>query len=191
VTSTTASETGSTSPSVVTSDPLLKVLADLSEYFDETALLEAAMVGEDASPSAVPDKGIWVDSVLNKLEHSKTVKLLKLCHQNVLGIGVYRLKMTPVLDAIMTKDDRSEDGWRIIVELSSDTVRVAHRRRELIMDTTTMKPSDDTLSWELSMMLSSDMENVTAVSLRITEVGVHSAEGQKVKERLAGGNLIL
>jgi len=101
-------------------DRLLGTLETLAAYFSETAMLEEAVKNETPNPSDTPDKGLWVESVLTKLEEqgSKTCKLLKLGHQNVLGIGVYKLKTTPLLEDIMTKDNRAENGWRIRLDLA-------------------------------------------------------------------------
>jgi hypothetical protein len=174
-------------------DSIMSVMSTLASFFREEDTLASFDYPE---ASSAPDKQPLVSSLLEHLlknnPNSRVVAVLRLTHQGVLLNGVVAMKSTPVLRDVMTKDDRSDRGWRIKVVLGEDTVQVIHRRREIIAYPPEPEGAvADMLSWELGITVSPEMDVVHAVSLRCTEVEAASERGAMLKRKLAGGDLIL
>lgn len=100
---------------------LVNNLEVLAEYFGETEIVNDAIKSVQDSDSGAmsisntPDKSLYVGSLFTRLEevNSKTVKLLKLGHQNCLFMGIVKMKtMEGPLAKLMTKDNREGERLR-------------------------------------------------------------------------------
>jgi len=126
-------------------------------------------------------------------EDSKTARVFKAIHQNIIFIAVFQLK-TKVPMTAMTRDVRTREGWRISVVFHNNVVVVSHRRREQSLATA---PPDEQywFEWELRMMFDQDMKNMESSILKITDLGFDSKISAKkqheIKVALSSGNLIV
>ena len=128
------------------------------------------------------------------LDDSKSVRVLKCCHQNILFIAIMELKKG-VLKNIMTKDNKDPDGWRIQLKLEEKRVQVTHLRRDLILPTTPGKECPGVLSWEVSMTFDREMTRLDSTSLRLTGMtlapGIEPADRHMLNRALSSGSLII
>jgi len=124
---------------------------------------------------------------------SKTTRVLKAIHQNIIFSGVFQLKSTVPMTT-MTRDVRSREGWRINVLFNNNVVAVSHRRREQSLATA---PADEQywFEWELRMVFDKDMTDMESSLLRITDLGfddnINPKKREEIKKALSGGNLII
>jgi len=124
---------------------------------------------------------------------SKTARVLKTIHQNVIFTGVFQLKQK-VKMSDMTRDVRTRDGWRINVLFNHNVVAISHRRREQSLATA---PKDEQywFEWELRMVFDKDMTDLESSMLTITDLGfddnISQRKKEEIKKLLSCGNLIV
>jgi len=125
---------------------------------------------------------------------SKTAKIFRAIHQNVIFAGVYHLK-TKVTPDIMTRDVSGPEGWRIYIIVHPQYVCVTHVRREQSLATS---PADEKFwfEWKLIMIFDKEMNELCSVTLKIVDLGfpddnMNPQKRHEIKTRLASGNLIV
>ena len=101
---------------------------------------------------------------------SKTVKVLKCIHQNVVLQATWKLKMT-VTSEFMTKDVKGDEGWQILITLA-EFAQVKHIRREQSIDFNGDSKNHWEFSWEVSMTFDKELDVLTDTRLSVTEVSL-------------------
>jgi len=126
-------------------------------------------------------------------EDSKTTRVFKAIHQNVLFVGCYELK-TKVTMGTLTKDVRGPEGWRILITFTKDTVTVTHYKRE---ESLASAPKTDQFwfEWKIHMIFDKEMNDVQASFLKVTNLGFGETTSELKKEEitrmLCAGNLLI
>lgn len=202
--------------------PLFTAARRISSLFGgaEVDKVLAAIVSacEDNDADAGPDQGAVAASFFESMDgdSSPTVRVLKCLHQKYVLEAVCALKLQGPLQNIITKDDRSSEGWRVIVRKGGgggragsgadgphredasvggdeDRVCVIHRRREHVLVAGLM--ADAMLSWELTMEFDAAMTRMVRCSLTVTGLQVPERaelsvdpEVNSLKERLMTEN---
>jgi len=124
---------------------------------------------------------------------SKTARVLKAIHQNIIFIGVFQLK-SKVPMTTMTRDVRTREGWIITVLFVNNVVVVSHRRREQALATA---PHDEQywFEWELRMTFDQNLTDLESSNLSITDLGfdpnINPRKREEIKSALSSGNLIV
>ena len=101
-------------------------------------------------------------------KESKTVKILKCIHQNVVLQATWKLKMT-VTQEFMTKDVKGAEGWQILITLAEYN-QVKHIRREQSIDINGDSKNHWEFSWEISQTFDKELTSLTDTRLSVTEV---------------------
>jgi hypothetical protein len=73
-------------------------------------------------------------------------------------------------DMRMTKDVRSEDGWRIIVRITDSGVHISHVRKEQSLVKSNSQSWE--VCWRLNIFLTADINSVVKASIEILDLKV-------------------
>ena len=111
-------------------------------------------------------------------EDSRTLRALKLVHQNLILYCMFELK-TKVLKDIMTKDVRDRDGWLVNLTIV-ENVQLRHTRREQGVDPT----QPFVLTWTVTITFDRNISEIGSVSLRVTHLDFNEGIDEGVKEEL-------
>ena len=95
---------------------------------------------------------------------SRTIRALKLIHQNLILHCMFELK-TKVLQDITTKDVREREGWLVHLRIT-DNVQLTHTRREQGVDPT----QPFTLTWTVTITFDRAIEAIGSASVRVTHL---------------------
>ncbi|KAH3766550.1 hypothetical protein Pelo_1582 [Pelomyxa schiedti] len=121
---------------------------------------------------------------------SKTARVFKAIHQNIIFIGVYALR-AQLHNLPLTKDVRGKEGWRVHVGLNNQVITVNHTRREASCDAN----NKFWFEWVLTITFDGNMSDIQAATLRVnrlefqTPITVQVME--KVRAALCGGSLLI
>jgi len=124
---------------------------------------------------------------------SKTARVFKAIHQNILFVGCYELK-TKITMNTMTKDVRGPEGWRILISFTKDTCSVTHYKREESLATA---PATERFwfEWKISMTFDKDMDDMQAAFLKVTNLGfvdgISEVKKAEITKMLCAGNLLI
>jgi len=124
---------------------------------------------------------------------TKTARVLKAIHQNMIFTAVFQLK-SKVPMTTMTRDVRTRDGWRINVVFVNNVVCISHRRREQSL---AIAPADEQywFEWELRMVFDQEMTDMQSSGLTITDLGfddnISARKKEEIKKAFSCGNLIV
>lgn len=94
-----------------------------------------------------------------KQESAQSFGALRMINQSVVLICVYELK-TSLLARVETKDVRTEDGWRVNLDVSVDGFTITHVRKELA-------ENKFTLQWAIQMEFDSDVTTLRKTVLEL------------------------
>lgn len=124
---------------------------------------------------------------------SKTMRIIKCIHQNVVLQATWKLKTTVTQD-FMTKDVKGAEGWQILITLAEYN-QIKHIRREQSIDMDGDSKNHWEFSWEVSMTFDKEMRSMTDTRLSVTELALNdeidSKLESKVRERFADGEIII
>jgi len=124
---------------------------------------------------------------------SKTARVLKAIHQNIILTGVFQLKSKVTMNT-MTRDVRTRDGWRINVFMGNNVVVVSHKRREQSLATA---PKDEQywFEWELRMTFDRELSSMESSVLKITDLEfdaeIKPHKKVQISRAFSSGNLIV
>lgn len=125
-------------------------------------------------------------------EDSKTAKVLKLIHQNVILYCVSVLKDS-VCSGILTKDVRTPNGWRVGIELT-DNIQVWHVRREQSVDMWGDTRDHFEFEFEARAVFDAEMQDLRAATLRIIALdladSMDPARKLELRQQLIGDLLV-
>jgi len=126
-------------------------------------------------------------------EDSKTARVFKAIHQNVLFVGCYELK-TKITMNTMTKDVRGPEGWRILISFTKDVCAVTHYKREESL--ATAPPTERFwFEWKIHMIFDKDLTDLQASFLKVTNLGFGEAASDikkaEITKMLCAGNLLI
>jgi len=126
-------------------------------------------------------------------EDSKTARVFKAIHQNILFVGCYELK-TKITMNTMTKDVRGPEGWRILISFTKETCSVTHYKREESL--ATAPPTDRFwFEWKIHMIFDKAMTDMQAAFLKVTNLGfgdeISEVKKAEVTKMLCAGNLLV
>jgi hypothetical protein len=124
---------------------------------------------------------------------SKTARVFKTIHQNILFVGCYELK-TKITMNTMTKDVRGPEGWRILISFTKDTCSITHYKREESL--ATAPPTERFwFEWKIHMIFDKDMTDMQAAFLKVTNLGfgdeISDTKKAEITKMLCAGNLII
>lgn len=107
---------------------------------------------------------------------SPTIELFKMLNQGALACGNTQMKVDLCSQktflpqaALITKDIRTSDGWRIAVLITSDEIKVTHYRKEISLGPPSIA---DTwlLEYSFSIIFSRDMKVLRNCSLTVNNI---------------------
>ncbi|KAH3764773.1 hypothetical protein Pelo_3357 [Pelomyxa schiedti] len=170
------------------------VIVSVADWLEQKTVLESVVhffADVEASGKIKQSNYVVSDLFFNVLgESSKTVRLFKAIHQNIIFVGVYALR-TQLTGLPLTKDFRGKEGWRVRVIFANNIVTVRHTRRELSCDA----KNKFWFEWCLTMTFDSAMLDMHSASLRVSslvfETPMQDHVKQYVKQILCNGSLML
>eukprot|EP01111_Echinosteliopsis_oligospora_P009668 TRINITY_DN286_c2_g1_i2.p1 TRINITY_DN286_c2_g1~~TRINITY_DN286_c2_g1_i2.p1 ORF type:complete len:279 (-),score=73.04 TRINITY_DN286_c2_g1_i2:96-932(-) len=176
-------------------EAMKRVIIDVSRFVEDAATYERIKDQIMASSGIGVDLQLETADIFNQIigVDSKTARVFKAITQNILFAGVFELKVKLPLK-VMTRDVPGHEGWRVLIEITKDTVCVSHYKREQTLATT---PPADLFwyEWRLSMMFSRDMRELISTSLKITNVGfmdtTSEAKKHEINSLLCSGNVLI
>eukprot|EP01088_Endostelium_zonatum_P006801 TRINITY_DN18943_c0_g1_i1.p1 TRINITY_DN18943_c0_g1~~TRINITY_DN18943_c0_g1_i1.p1 ORF type:complete len:538 (-),score=123.83 TRINITY_DN18943_c0_g1_i1:158-1771(-) len=114
---------------------------------------------------------------------SKTAKILKTINQSFVFKAAVELK-TKVMKGIMTKDDRSENGWRIVIEVEVDCIKVHHIRREQSLPTAG-KTQGFWMEYSMCIEFDRQVNDIKHVSLKVSDLQFEPETEASFKENIS------
>eukprot|EP01121_Diplochlamys_sp_Union-15-3_P017039 TRINITY_DN592_c0_g1_i2.p1 TRINITY_DN592_c0_g1~~TRINITY_DN592_c0_g1_i2.p1 ORF type:complete len:456 (+),score=69.12 TRINITY_DN592_c0_g1_i2:109-1476(+) len=113
---------------------------------------------------------------------SKTAKVFKAIHQNIIFSCAYQIKVNVTKNMIMTGDVRGPEGWQICVIFANDVVSITHRRREKSIG----QNENDKFwfEWVLHMTFDKEMDNLNAAVLKIVGLQFEGVPEQSTREQI-------
>eukprot|EP01120_Amphizonella_sp_Union-15-10_P015081 TRINITY_DN7636_c0_g1_i1.p1 TRINITY_DN7636_c0_g1~~TRINITY_DN7636_c0_g1_i1.p1 ORF type:complete len:498 (+),score=92.61 TRINITY_DN7636_c0_g1_i1:101-1594(+) len=112
-------------------------------------------------------------------ENSKTAKVFKAIHQNIISCCQYQIKSTVTNNGLMTGDVRGPEGWQICVLFAHDVVNITHRRREKSLGHTNFQ---FWFEWVLHMTFDKELQSLNAAVLKIVDLHFEGNPSPEVKE---------
>jgi len=126
-------------------------------------------------------------------EDSKTARVFKAIHQNILFVGCYELK-TKITMNTMTKDVRGPEGWRILISFTKDVCAVTHYKREESLATAPIT-EQFWFEWKIHLIFDKDLNDLQAAFLKVTNLGFGQAASDvkkaEITKMLCAGNLLI
>lgn len=123
---------------------------------------------------------------------SKTHRLLKMINQNIVLLAVTTMKES-ITSEFFTKDVKSADGWRVVIDLF-ETVQLYHRRREQSLD----MPGDDhnhfDFDYEVKCTFDRELTELYAAGLRVIRLNMSDTMEKQRRAEVEStiiGNLIV
>lgn len=131
-------------------------------------------------------------TTLGTEQSSKTIRVLKTIHQDIVGHCTFQLKQH-ITSRFMTKDVRTPEGWRITIRVASDHVQVSHIRREQSVDQRGDMTNHWEFEWELRLLFDLEISEMRLAQLRVTDLflsqNIDSTLEEQIKHDLLGGEL--
>jgi hypothetical protein len=125
-------------------------------------------------------------------EDSRTARVFKAIHQNIIFVGIYHIKTA--LPDVMTRDVRSAEGWQIYVHILPDVIVITHARREQAL-ANVPETGYFWYEWQLRMIFDVQLTDMRAARLRIVNLGFGDKttpeKRAEYSRRFGGGNIIL
>jgi len=172
-----------------------KAILGVAIELEDADRLQEIRTGLDKFGSYTADMEIAVRELFEKVVgvDSKTARVFKAIHQNILFVGVFELK-DKVAMGTMTKDVRGPEGWRILVSFGQDSCSVTHTKREEAL-ATAPKSEQFWFEWQLHMTFDKNVSDLHAASLKVTNLvfGEETRDSyrQELSRLLCAGKLFI
>lgn len=152
---------------------------------------------DEAIPKFVTDAGDnldyreYVEELFKTFdEDSPSVKLFKMVNQAALFVAITHMKLniaqcatTLSADALMTKDVRTADGWRVEIGISSTSISVTHVRKEQSLGQP-FAPDYWDVQWCFTVNFSPDMSKLQYSSMQVLNMEFGSKISPKVRAEI-------
>jgi len=103
-------------------------------------------------------------------EHTKTMKVLKSCHQKIILPGYYYLK-AHFYEEMPFRDKRG--SWNIVISINNDNITVMHIKRQQSTAQVASGDSEFEFQWELTFTFNSALTEMTNVRVVVTNLTTH------------------